>query len=197
MLTRTSRYLLAAIQAIIGWEWIMSGGNKLFSGTFPQGLADALTNSFKDNPNGWYVSFLKQVVVPNSVFFGYLIEWTEIIVGIVLVSGAILLLSKPRMPGDPQNGLNVAYCIAVVVAAAIGAFQNINFHFFMGGWVLPTFDPGNAYNEGIDLEALLPLFFLVIIIANLAMVQALSGIKLFKRTKQTRTTAPEPAASNS
>ena len=88
MLTRTSRYLLAAIQAIIGWEWIMSGGNKLFSGTFPQGLADALTNSFKDNPNGWYVSFLKQVVVPNSVFFGYLIEWTEIIVGIVLVSGA-------------------------------------------------------------------------------------------------------------
>jgi hypothetical protein len=70
MLTRTTRYLLAAIQAIIGWEWLMSGGNKLYSGTFPQGLADALTSSFKDNPDGWYVSFLKQVILPNSVFFG-------------------------------------------------------------------------------------------------------------------------------
>src|SRR6266516_4697169 len=145
MLTRTSRYLLAAIQAIIGWEWIMSGGNKLFSGTFPQGLADALISSFKDNPNGLYV----------------------------------------------------AYCIAVVVAAAIGAFQNINFHFFMGGWVLPSFDPGSAYNEGIDLDGLLPLFFLVIIIANLAMVQALTGIKFFKRKAQAQSPTSTQVVSNS
>ncbi|HEV2660858.1 MAG TPA: hypothetical protein VGU68_09665, partial [Ktedonobacteraceae bacterium] len=78
MLSRTSRYLLAALQAILGWEWIMSAANKLASGSFPQGLAGALTDSFKGNPDDWYVVFLKQVVLPNSTFFGYLIEWSEL-----------------------------------------------------------------------------------------------------------------------
>jgi hypothetical protein len=31
MLNRSTRYLLAAIQAIIGWEWIISGSNKVLS----------------------------------------------------------------------------------------------------------------------------------------------------------------------
>src|SRR5438874_3068547 len=77
MLNRTTRYLLAAIQAILGWEWLMSGGNKLLSGTFPQGLATTLTDNFKDNPNNWYVAFLQQNILPHSLFYGYLIEWTE------------------------------------------------------------------------------------------------------------------------
>jgi hypothetical protein len=67
MLTRTSRYLLAALQAILGWEWIMSAANKLASGSFPQGLAGALTNSFKGNPDDWYVVFLKQVVSKHQL----------------------------------------------------------------------------------------------------------------------------------
>ncbi len=193
MLTRTSRYLLAALQAILGWEWIMSGTTKLNAGTFPQGLAGALTDNFKGNPNDWYVSFLRQVVVPNGVFFGYLIEWSEIIVGIVLVSGAIVLLSRPRMAGEPQHGLYVIYCVMVIFAAAVGA-ANINFHFFMGGWVLPTFEPSGAYNEAVDLDALLPLFFVVIIIANLAMIQAMTGVRFLRRATSK---AIAPAASES
>ena len=61
MLNRTARYLLAAIQAILGWEWLMSGGNKLLSGTFPQGLATTLTDNFKHNPNNWYVPFCSRI----------------------------------------------------------------------------------------------------------------------------------------
>ncbi len=73
MLNRTARVLLAAIQAIIGWEWLMSGGNKLLSGTFPQGLANVLNTTMKDNPNSWYVAFLQQNVLSHSVSYGYLI----------------------------------------------------------------------------------------------------------------------------
>jgi hypothetical protein len=32
MLHRTTLSILAALQTIIGWEWLMSGGNKLLSG---------------------------------------------------------------------------------------------------------------------------------------------------------------------
>ncbi|MDQ2887983.1 MAG: hypothetical protein M3Y39_18070, partial [Chloroflexota bacterium] len=145
MLSRTSRYLLAALQAILGWEWLMSSTNKLAAGTFPQGLAGALTDSFKGNPDGWYVVFLKQVVLPNSIVFGYLIEWSELLVGIILIGGALVLLTRPRMTGEPQHGMYVLYSVLVIFAAAVAAFQNINFHFFMGGWILPSIDPSGAY----------------------------------------------------
>src|SRR5579884_2179576 len=102
MLSATARKIVAALQMILGWEWLMSGCNKLFSGTFPQGLADALGEGVKGNPNDWYVGFLQNVVLPNSIFFGYLIQWTEITIGIVLLGGAALLLTKPRLPGEPM-----------------------------------------------------------------------------------------------
>src|SRR5579883_2868799 len=108
MLHRTARYLLAAIQGIIGWEWFMSGGNKLFSGQFPQGLADTLNKGIVNNPNGWYVSILQHAIIPHSIFWGYSIEWTEIMIGLVLIGSAVLLLSGPRMPGEPQHRLGVS-----------------------------------------------------------------------------------------
>ena len=190
MLTRTSRYLLAALQAILGWEWIMSAANKLASGSFPQGLAGALTDSFKGNPDDWYVVFLKQVVLPNSTLFGYLIEWSELFVGIILISGALVLLTRPRVAGEPQHAMYVLYSVLVIFAAAVAAFQNINFHFFMGGWIVPTIDPSGAYDEAIDLEALLPLLLLVVIIANVALIQAMTGVQLFKRGAHKAVPAP-------
>ena len=182
MLNTTARKIVAALQIILGWEWLMSGGNKLFSGTFPQGLANALNEGIKGNPNDWYVSILQNIVLPNSVFFGYLIQWTEITIGIVLLGGAALLLTKPRMQGEPQHRLLMAYSTAVAFAAVVAAFLCINFHFLMHGWVLPTIHPEGAYDEGIDLDALMPLFSLVVLFANLALIQALSGKQWFKRT---------------
>lgn len=180
MLNRAARYILAAIEAIIGWEWLMSGGNKLLSGTFPQGLADTLNNGIKNNPDGWYVSFLQQAVIPHSVLYGYLIEWSEVAVGIILIGAALVLLGKPRMPGEPQHRLAVAYSIAAILAAVVGIIHTVNFHFFMGGWVIPTFNPSDAYDEGIDLEGLLPLFLLVIIISNIALLKAITGAKTLR-----------------
>src|SRR5215471_10011043 len=180
MLNRPARVLLATIQAIIGWEWLMSGGNKLLSGTFPQRLADTLNTNMKDNPNGWYVAFLQQTVLPHSVTYGYLIEWTEVAIGLLLLSGALVLLGRPRMSGDPQHHLAVAYSFVVALAAAVAIALTVNFHFLMGGWVIPTFDATAANGEAIDLDALLPPFSLVIIIANLALARELKGGELWK-----------------
>lgn len=192
MLNATARKIVAALQIILGWEWLMSGGNKLFSGTFPQGLADALNERIKGNPNDWYVGFLQNVVLPNSVFFGYLIQWTEITLGIVLLGGAALLLTKPRLPGEPQHRLLMAYSTVVAFAAVVAAFLCINFHFWMGGWVIPMIRPDGAYDEGIDLDALMPLFSLVVLFANLALIQALSGKQWFKRTTTVQEAASTP-----
>ena len=179
MLNRSTRYLLASIEAIIGWEWLMSGGNKLLSGTFPQGLAYALKNGMNGNPNGWYVNILQAVVVPHSVFYGYLVEWSEVAIGLALLGGALMLLGEPRMRGEAQHGLAVAYSYVVILAAAGAAFQTINFHFLMGGWVFPVFNPSAPFNKGVDLDGFIPPICLVIIIANLAMIRELRGGSLF------------------
>jgi len=179
MLNRATRYLLAAIQALVAWEWLVSGCNKVFSGTFPQGLADTLNDGIKNNPNGWYVSFLQTVVQPNSVFFGYLIEWTEVTIGVVLLAGALMLLGQPRMRGEQQHRLAVGFFAIVAAIAAVGAFLCVNFHFWMGHGPLPGINPAAPYDEGIDLDALLPPFSLVIMIANIALIQALRGASWF------------------
>lgn len=113
----------------------------MLSGTFPQGLMNTLNNGIKDNPNNWYVAFLQHTVLPQSIFYGYLIEWTEMTVGVILLSGSLILLDQPRVAGESQHRLAVAFSIAVAIAAAVAAVMAVNFHFWMGGWVIPTFNP--------------------------------------------------------
>ncbi len=173
MLNRSTRYLLAAIEAIIGWEWLLSGANKLLSGTFPQGLADTLQDGLKNIPNGWYVHMIQAWILPNSVFYGYFIEWTELAVGLLLLGGALILIGEPRRRGEAEHNLAVAYSVLVILAAVLTAFFNVNFHFWMGGWVIPFFDPTAANNEAIDIDGLLPPLNIVIIVANIALIKTL------------------------
>lgn len=179
MFSRETRYLLAAIQAILSWEWITSGMNKVLSGNFPQTLGDTLSGGFKDNPNGWYISFLQRVVEPHSVFYGYLIEWSEVTVGIVLLLGVLLLLG---IFNKAPSRLSVSLYALVAIVAVIGAFLCINFHFWMGKSLMPGMgaDPGD---EGIDLDALMPPLSLVIMVANLYIISRLKNITLFTRQK--------------
>lgn len=184
MSQKTSRLLLAAVQAIIGWEWLMSGGNKLLSGTFPQSLADTISSMLKENPDGWYVSFLQQAILPHSVLYGYLIEWTEVVIGVILLGGAVILLSQPRRKGQPQYRLTLAYSLAAIGAALVGAFMTVNFHFLAGGWIFPWFNGSAANGEGIDLDALLPPFELVIILAQGVLLSELTGVSWSQRFRR-------------
>lgn len=184
---KSARLLLAAIQAILGWEWLMSGGNKLLSGIFPQGLADTISNQLKENPDGWYVSFLQHLILPHSVLYGYLIEWTEVTLGVILLGGALVLLGQPRGIGHPQHRLTVAYSLAAIVAAVVGAFMTVNFHFLMGGWVFPWFKPAAANGEGIDLDVLIPPLSLVILLAQGALIAELTEVSWRERLQSIRT----------
>lgn len=184
MLNRSTRFLLAALQAILGWEWLMSAGNKVLSGSFPQGLADTLNNGIKNNPNTWYAAFLQQNILPHSIFYGYLIEWTEVVIAIFLLGGAFILVSRSRMPEDVWYAFGLTTSIAVAIVAAIGAFLTVNFHFWAGGWVFPIFRPGMANGEGIDLDALLPPLSLVVTIANIALFRELQRVAVLKQRIQ-------------
>lgn len=175
MFSKSTRTLLALIQGVVGYEWLVSGANKVLSGQFPQGLANALANGLKDNPNGWYVSFLRSLVLPHSVFFGYLIELAEVGIGLALLSGALLLIGHLPTRGEPYYRLARWEIGATAVAAFACVVLCINFHFFMGDGLISALNPGAPFDEGIDLDTLLPPIAAIVCVFNTRLLIGLIG----------------------
>lgn len=178
MVHRDARYVAAAVQGIVGWEWLVSGANKVLSGTFPTGLANTLNSGMKDNPNGWYVAFLQAVILPHSILFGYLIEVAEVLAGLALLAGTLLLVGGIRSRGEPQYRIAVAQIVAAALAALTCIFLCVNFHFFMGDGILPGLDPTHAFDQGVDLDTLMPPMALLILVFNLYVLGDMSGIPI-------------------
>lgn len=175
MLSKGTRTLLALIQAVVGYEWLVSGANKVLSGQFPQGLADALADGAKHNPNGWYVSFLQAVVLPHSELFGYLIELAEVGIGLALLGGALVLIGHVPTGGERYARL-ARFEIGVAALAAFACLALcVNFHFFMGDGFVSALNPGAPFDEGIDLDTLLPPIAAIICIFNTRLLVALIG----------------------
>ena len=175
MLSKGTRRLLALIQAIVGYEWLISGANKVLSGQFPQGLGGTLADGLKDNPNGWYVSFLRAVVLPHSIFFGYLIELAEVGIGVALLGGALLLIGRIPTRGEPYYRLARFEIGAAALAAFACVLLCVNFHFFMGDGFVSALNPGDPFDEGIDLDTLLPPISAILCILNTRLLIWLIG----------------------
>lgn len=166
MVSRDARVVAAVVQLVIAWEWLVSGANKLLSGSFPQGLSATLLDATHNNPNGWYVALLQRIVLPHSVLFGYLIEATEVFIGFALLVGAVALIGPMRRRGAPEHRLLVAEIGAAIVATLLCAFLCVNFHFFMGDSLIPWFDPSHAFDEGITLDTLMPPLSILLFLFN-------------------------------
>jgi len=136
---------------VIGYEWFMSGLTKIVRGGFPSGLGDELTEK-SEGAAGWFRDFLDSVVIPNATGFGYLI------VGIGLVAAALTwLLAWDRVGASAR-----AAALAVTVLAALaGVAMNVAFH-LANGSAHPWLIPGDGFDEGVDLDSLMPAIQLVL-----------------------------------
>jgi len=142
---------LLATQVFIGYEWFVSGLTKIVRGGFPSGLADELTEKSEGAP-GWYSTILDKLIIPNGTFFGYLIELGELLIGAALIGAAVVWLFDSRVPHRGQIAT-----FAIIVVASLGAiFLNVNFH-LANGSSHPWFIPKSGFDEGVDLDSLMPL----------------------------------------
>lgn len=161
---------LLLVQALVGYEWLISGLTKIVRGGFPSGLAKELTEKSVGAP-GWYKSFLDGSVIPNASAFGYLIEIGELVVGLALIAAALLwLLRWERLPDAGR----LAVLVTTIVALLAGVFMAANFHLANGAphpWLIPK----SGFDEGVDLDSLLPAIQLVLICFSVGVWRSLHG----------------------
>ncbi|HVA92973.1 MAG TPA: hypothetical protein VNL71_24400 [Chloroflexota bacterium] len=153
---------LAVVEAAIGYEWLLSGLNKVLSANFRSGLGPHLQSSLQGNPNGWYTSLATALVLPHAQLVAPLVAAGELLVGLGLFAGAALWLSG-RMAAGWARLLN----LGVIAALASGILMSANYA-VMAGNTLPGLNPGNAFNEGLSLDSLLTIIGLGLLLVHLA-----------------------------
>ena len=158
---------LLLIQLFLGYEWLMSGLTKIVRGGFASGLADELAEK-SEGIGGWYGSFLDEVAIPNAEVFGWLIVAGELLAGIGLAAaGLVWLLRWERLGPGGRTAL-----LAVTALAALGGIvMNVNFH-LANGSAHPWLIPGDGFDEGVDLDSLMPALQLVLIGVSVALLRA-------------------------
>ena len=152
---------LLVVGLFVGYEWFMSGLTKVVRGGFPSGLADELREK-SEGAAGWYRSFLDGTVIPNGRTFGVLIELGELAIGIGLIGAAVVLFARwDRLSYRWEMGT-----LGVIALASLGAtLMNVAFHLANGSphpWLVPK----DGFDEGVDLDSLLPLIQIVFLVIS-------------------------------
>ncbi len=154
---------LLAVQALLGYEWLMSGLTKVVRGGFPGGLADELREK-SEGAASWYTSVLDSAVIPNARFFGVLIIVGELVVGVALLAAALLWAFRWDRLG---YGGRIGILAATLTAAFGGIVMNLNFH-LANGSAHPWLIPGDGFDEGVDLDSFMPAVQLVLVIVSVS-----------------------------
>ncbi|ACV57292.1 hypothetical protein [Alicyclobacillus acidocaldarius] len=134
----------AFVLLIVGYEWLISGLNKVLAHHFVQGLGDELAAAEHGLPYGFYAVLLSHVFVPHAHFFAWLVivgEWTS---GVLLLAMGAIAWFRPLFPVEK----------AITAATlAIASFMVLNFFFFQGGSYF--INPSDPYDEGIPVDFVL------------------------------------------
>ena len=156
---RTGVIGLLTIQLVIGYEWFVSGLTKLWRGGFAAGLSADLRDTSR-GVTGWYRSFLDNVVISHGWAFGWLILAAELAVGVALLGTATVFLVR----GHRLRFSTRQLLLAVTALAAVGGIlMNMAFHLANGDphpWLIPK----SGFDEGVDLDSLMPLVQLAFVI---------------------------------
>jgi hypothetical protein len=172
--TRTSNIALAGLQLIIGYEWLLAGGDKLLLGTFPTQLGGMLLTLVSGGHLvGFFAAILQGLVAPNAVLFGYLIELSETLAGLGLITAGLVALLRP-LAGRYLNGTSATMFAfgdrlleRLAPIAAIGAGLLGLSYFFLDGLPAPWFVASIAFGGSIDTGLFLAVASVVLVVGQL------------------------------
>ncbi|HLZ63584.1 MAG TPA: hypothetical protein VKR06_42155 [Ktedonosporobacter sp.] len=171
--TRTPNVAFAGLQLLLGYEWLLAGGDKLLLGTFPAQLAGLLNSSLgSGHLVGFFAALLRGLVMPNAALFGYLIEWGEALAGLGLMAAGLIALLRP-LAGRSLRGTSLVLFASVdrllerlaPLAAAGAGLLGLSF-FFLDGLPVPWFVPSIAFGGSIDTGLLLAAASVILVVSK-------------------------------
>ena len=164
---------LAGLQLLIGYEWLLAGGDKLLLGTFPAQLGGMLLTLVKGGHLvGFFAAILQGFVAPNTQLFGYLIELGETLAGLGLITAGVVALLRP-LAGRYLRGASARMFVfgdrllgRLALLAALGAGLLGVSYFFLDGLPAPWFLPSVAFGGSIDTGLFLAVASVILVVSQ-------------------------------
>ncbi|SRR5258707_5647551 len=142
---------IAIIEAILGYEWLISSLNKLTSPDYVRDFSPMLQQmALPGNPNGWWVALVSHLVVPAAAQWAKNIAVGELGVAFGYFAGAVLWASGQFPKAPWTRWLNGG----VLVALMVGVFLTLNYD-WMAGAPFPWVNPTDPFDEGVTLDSIL------------------------------------------
>src|SRR5207245_53882 len=172
--THIPNIALAGFQLLIGYEWLLAGGDKLLLGTFPAQLGGMLLALVRGGHLvGFFAAILQGLVVPHAVLFGYLIEVAETLAGLGLMAAGLVALLRP-LAGRYLSGMRATVFMygdrllaGLALFAALGAGLLGVSYFFLDGLPAPWFIPSVAFGGSIDTGLFLAVASVILVVSQL------------------------------
>jgi len=144
----------ALIQTALGIEFILSGLNKLADPHYVQNF-DQFVRSNPGTNSGILSGLTKGLVLPNVAFFATVLQFTELLLGVVLLLGA-LEVGRRRFSGrfGREHGYEAPVALIGALAGLAVAGLTLSIAVLMGEQ-LPTIMPGRAFTTAIPVELLI------------------------------------------
>lgn len=144
----------ALIQAVLGIEFALSGLNKFADPSF-QGHFEAFVRASPGSQRGPFSGLIHTLVLPNVAFWAFVIQWTELLLGLVLLVGAAEI-ARRRFAGSfgSPRGYEAPVALVAAIAGFIAAGLSLSI-FLLEGGVLPEIQPGRAFTSAIPVELLI------------------------------------------
>ena len=144
----------ALIQAALGTEFLLSGLNKFADPNFV-GNFKAFVAASPGTQNGLLAPLIHAIVQPNIAFFANLTKDTELVLGVVLLLGA-LEVGRRRLSGrfGTEHSYEAPVALVAAFAGLAAAGLSLSIALLMGE-PLPTITPGRALTTAIPVELLL------------------------------------------
>ncbi len=172
--THLPNIAFAGLQLLLGYEWLLAGGDKLLLGVFPAQLGGMLlTLVGGSHLAGFFAAILQGLVAPNALLFGYLIELGETLAGLGLITAGIVALLRP-LAGRYLRGTSATVFMfgdrllgRLALFAAGGAGLLGVSYFFLDGLPAPWFIPSVAFGGSIDNGLFLAVASVILIVSQL------------------------------
>jgi hypothetical protein len=176
---RRANLVLAGLQLLVGYAWLVSGVDKLLYGSFPDRVPQLISSSIDSGrlPD-IFAQLAQAIVLPNAFLLGVLVECGETLTGAGLLAGAVIALVGPALErriiarqasgaAQPRYAFILQLLGVLTMGAALGgAFLGLNFY-VMDGMPTPWFTPGIAYGGAIHSGLLLSIACLIILVGQI------------------------------